>query len=104
MVVIEDAAQAIGAGRNGQAIGSCGQATCFSFYPTKNLSELLEMAAIITNDDAVFTELTTLRNYGQKERYIHTHLGFEQPPGRAPCSALAPGVAAAAAGVDKAPT
>jgi dTDP-3-amino-3,4,6-trideoxy-alpha-D-glucose transaminase len=76
VTVIEDAAQAIGAQRNGQAIGSCGRATCFSFYPTKNLGALGDGGAIITNDDALFAELSILRNYGQKERYIHTHTGM----------------------------
>jgi dTDP-3-amino-3,4,6-trideoxy-alpha-D-glucose transaminase len=76
VVVVEDAAQAIGARRDGQGIGSAGRTTCFSFYPTKNLGTLGDGGAIITNDDNVCTELMTLRNYGQKERYIHTRIGL----------------------------
>jgi dTDP-3-amino-3,4,6-trideoxy-alpha-D-glucose transaminase len=76
LIVIEDAAQAIGGSRNGQAVGAAGRTTCFSFYPTKNLGALGDGGAIVTNDDAIFGELTTLRNYGQEQRYIHTRMGL----------------------------
>jgi dTDP-3-amino-3,4,6-trideoxy-alpha-D-glucose transaminase len=76
IAIIEDAAQAIGARRNGQGVGSAGRTTCFSFYPTKNLGTLGDGGAIITNDEKVYTELTTLRNYGQQGRYIHTRIGL----------------------------
>lgn len=38
LVVVEDAAHAIGATYRGQAIGTLGDMTCFSFYATKNLT------------------------------------------------------------------
>src|SRR5215470_13946607 len=37
IAVVEDAAQAIGAGYKGKRTGSIGDIACFSFYPTKNL-------------------------------------------------------------------
>ena len=76
IVVVEDAAQAIGARRNSQGVGSAGRTTCFSFYPTKNLGTLGDGGAIITNDEEVYTNLITLRNYGQQGRYIHTQIGL----------------------------
>lgn len=38
LVVIEDAAHAISAEYKGQKIGNIGNTTCFSFYPTKNIT------------------------------------------------------------------
>lgn len=38
LMVIEDAAQAHGAEYRGRKVGSMGDAACFSFYPTKNIT------------------------------------------------------------------
>ena len=76
IVVVEDAAQAIGARRSNLNVGSAGRTTCFSFYPTKNLGTLGDGGAIITNDEELYSKLMILRNYGQQERYIHTQIGM----------------------------
>ena len=55
--VIEDAAQAIGAKRNGKPACSLGFAGCLSFYPTKNLGAFGDAGAICTNDDAFAEKL-----------------------------------------------
>jgi dTDP-4-amino-4,6-dideoxygalactose transaminase len=75
-VLIEDAAQAIGATRNGIRVGQFGAATCLSFYPTKNLGAMGDGGALLTGDDTIDRRSRTLRNYGQSEKYIHTELGL----------------------------
>src|SRR5262249_11008385 len=48
--VLEDAAQAIGAGYHGRRAGCLGQAAAFSFYPSKNLGGIGEGGMITTDD------------------------------------------------------
>ncbi len=74
--VIEDAAQAHGATWNGEPVGTMGQASCFSFYPSKNLGALGDGGAVTTTDPEIAERLRRLRNYGQRNRYEHVELGF----------------------------
>jgi dTDP-4-amino-4,6-dideoxygalactose transaminase len=73
--IITDAAQAHGAVYHGQKVGSMGDATAFSFYPTKNLGAFGDAGAITTSDEALAEKLMYLRNYGSKERYVNDYLG-----------------------------
>lgn len=63
LLVIEDAAHAIGAAYQGNKIGSLSKATCFSFYATKNITTG-EGGAITTNDDKLAHNLRSLRLHG----------------------------------------
>jgi dTDP-4-amino-4,6-dideoxygalactose transaminase len=74
--VIEDAAQAHGAGYQGRLAGTLGFCGCFSFYPGKNLGALGEAGAIVTDDPDVATRLRQLRDHAQSRRYHHVELGF----------------------------
>jgi dTDP-4-amino-4,6-dideoxygalactose transaminase len=76
LVVIEDAAQAIGARFDGRCVGTFGLCGCYSFYPAKNLGAAGEAGLIITADDAIAERLRALRHHAQSERYVHTELGF----------------------------
>lgn len=76
LTVIEDAAQAIGARRGGQMVGTIGSMGCVSFYPGKNLGAAGEAGLIVTNNDAQADRLRALRNHGQRERYVHHEMGF----------------------------
>ena len=76
LTVIEDAAQAFGAKYKSKKVGNVGKISCVSFYPGKNLGAAGEAGLITTNDDRVADRLRTLRNHGQKERYVHDDIGF----------------------------
>ena len=52
LVVIEDAAQAIGAEYKGRRAGSIGHYGCFSFFPSKNLGAAGDGGMVVTNDRA----------------------------------------------------
>lgn len=61
--VIEDAAHAIESVYRGRKIGSISEATCFSFYATKNITTG-EGGMITTNDDALAERLRILSLHG----------------------------------------
>ncbi|NTU83721.1 MAG: DegT/DnrJ/EryC1/StrS family aminotransferase [Chloroflexales bacterium] len=74
IAVIEDAAQAHGAGDERRA-GAWGDLACFSFYPSKNLGALGDAGALTTDDKALADRLRRLRMYGWGEKYITTEPG-----------------------------
>jgi len=76
VAVVEDAAQAIGAARDGRPAGSWGLATGFSFYPTKNLGGAGDGGMIVTDSEAVAAHLRSLRDHGAKRRYYHDEVGL----------------------------
>jgi dTDP-4-amino-4,6-dideoxygalactose transaminase len=76
LVVVEDAAQAMGARYDGRCAGTFGLCGCFSFYPAKNLGAAGEAGLVVTADDAIASRLRALRHHAQTERYLHTELGF----------------------------
>ena len=73
LAIIEDAAQAHGASRQGRRAGSTGLG-CFSFYATKNVTSG-EGGCITTDDDAQADALRVLRNQGMRRRYEHVMIG-----------------------------
>lgn len=74
--VIEDCAQAFGAGIKGRKVGSFGDVGCFSFYPSKNLGAYGDGGMITLNDSSVADETRKLRNHGSKGAYRHEAVGF----------------------------
>lgn len=68
IVVIEDAAQAIGATYRGKKVGSLGLAGGFSLHPLKNLSLLGDAGFISTNSESLYQSLKQLRNHGLENR------------------------------------
>jgi dTDP-4-amino-4,6-dideoxygalactose transaminase len=76
LVLIEDAAQAIGAKWDGKGAGSIGTAAAFSFYPTKNLSAYGDGGMVTTSDPGFAEHMRRLRNHGSPERYLHTEFGW----------------------------
>jgi dTDP-4-amino-4,6-dideoxygalactose transaminase len=76
LLVIEDAAQAIGATYRGAKAGSFGLIGCLSFNYSKNLGTYGNGGAVLTNDTGLARELRTLRNYGLEGYFHHTRIGF----------------------------
>jgi dTDP-4-amino-4,6-dideoxygalactose transaminase len=74
--VIEDAAQAHGARYDGLRVGNLGNATCFSFYPGKNLGAYGDAGAVVTNDLEVAEKVRLLRNHGRRAKYEHLIEGY----------------------------
>jgi len=75
LVVIEDAAQAIGAEHGGRRAGSTGHYGCFSFFPTKNLSGFGDGGMVVTNDAARADRVRVLRVHGETVKYHHGVVG-----------------------------
>ena len=76
IVVLEDACQAHGAAYRGVRVGSFGAASCFSFYPGKNLGAYGEAGAVATNDPDLAARVRRLRDHGQSRRYYHAEVGY----------------------------
>ncbi|MFO0765304.1 MAG: DegT/DnrJ/EryC1/StrS family aminotransferase [Nitrospiraceae bacterium] len=74
--VIEDACQAIGAGRGGKRAGVLGDLACFSFFPSKNLGGFGDGGMVTTNDKAVAESIAMLRVHGSRVRYVHEAIGI----------------------------
>jgi dTDP-4-amino-4,6-dideoxygalactose transaminase len=75
LVVIEDAAQAIGAEYKGRRAGSIGHYGCFSFFPSKNLGAAGDGGMVVTNDAERAEKVRVLRGHGSKPKYYHKLVG-----------------------------
>ncbi|ADU09910.1 DegT/DnrJ/EryC1/StrS family aminotransferase [Micromonospora aurantiaca] len=69
LILLEDCAQAHGARHRGRLAGTTGDASAFSFYPTKVLGTYGDGGAVVTGDDETARRLRRLRYYGMEERY-----------------------------------
>ena len=75
LLVVEDAAQAVGAGYNGKRAGVLGDIGCFSFFPSKNLGAFGDAGAVTVEDDAMFERLIDFRVHGMRPKYYHRYVG-----------------------------
>jgi dTDP-4-amino-4,6-dideoxygalactose transaminase len=77
LLILEDAAQAIGSHCNGVYAGNFGQAAGISFYVTKNLGAAGDGGLLLTNDDAIAEASRSMRIHGMgRERYYYDHIGY----------------------------
>ncbi len=74
--IVEDAAQAIGAARDGISAGAFGDLACFSFYPTKNLGAAGDAGLVTACDESLARRVRRLREHGSERRYEHLEVGF----------------------------
>jgi dTDP-4-amino-4,6-dideoxygalactose transaminase len=74
LTVIEDAAQAHGAEYRGRRVGGFGDAACFSFYPTKNMTTA-EGGMVVTDDETLAERTRQFINHGRTGKYDHEMVG-----------------------------
>ena len=65
IMIVEDAAQALGSKFNGQCAGTFGSFGTISFYPAKLLGCFGDGGAIVTNDDEVAARIALLKDHGR---------------------------------------
>ena len=77
LLVVEDAAQALGIKWKDKGCGSFGDVGCFSFFADKTLTTA-EGGFVTTNNEEVYESLLFLRNQGRRGRgsFIHPQIGY----------------------------
>lgn len=77
LVIIEDAAEAIGLVCNDQPCGSFGALSTFSFYPNKHVTTG-EGGMVVTDDDVLADRCRSYRNlcFQPEERFVHQQMGW----------------------------
>lgn len=75
LLVIEDAAQAIGAKQHGHPACSFGHMGCLSFFPTKNLGGFGDGGMVVCDAAEYASIIRQLRNHGMEPKYFHPRIG-----------------------------
>lgn len=79
LIVIEDAAHALGATYQGRKIGSISDMTIFSFHPVKHITTG-EGGMIMTNDEKLYEKLKLFRTHGitREKKYFQYGIGQKE--------------------------
>ena len=75
LFVIEDMCQAMGTEYNGNKVGTFGDISCTSFFPSKNLGAFGDGGMMFTDNDLLAEKVRMICNHGSKVRYYHEMLG-----------------------------
>ncbi|GIT05327.1 MAG: hypothetical protein CM1200mP29_07380 [Verrucomicrobiota bacterium] len=75
LAVLEDAAQSMGATFDGQQVGTMGDLSAFSFFPSKNLGGFGDGGMITTDHDDLAKRARILRVHGGAPQYYHKAIG-----------------------------
>lgn len=76
IALVEDCAQAHGARTDdGRRAGTFGDASAFSFYPTKNLGALGDAGAVLSTNPMIAARVRSLRQYGWERKYVNAIRG-----------------------------
>ena len=73
--VVEDMAQGIGATIGSAKAGRFGDASCLSFFPTKNLGAYGDGGMVVTSDAGIADEVKVLRGHGSRKTYYYDEIG-----------------------------
>lgn len=76
LIIIEDAAQAIGSKYKGRPSGSFGNIGCFSTHPLKNLNACGDGGFITTNNEEIYNHVSMFRNHGKTGPYTVNDFGM----------------------------
>ena len=76
LMLFEDCAQSHYAKYKGINTGLFGDASFFSFYPTKNLGCFGDGGAVISKNKKIIEKVKILRNYGSDYRYHNIEIGY----------------------------
>ena len=76
LIVIEDAAQSLGATYNRRCAGTFGLAGCFSFYPAKLLGAFGDAGAVVTDNEEFAEKVRMARNHGKGNKTDINFWGF----------------------------
>ena len=74
--VVEDAAQAQGARREGKGAGTLGHVAATSFYPGKNLGAYGDAGAATTDSGELAARMRMIADHGSRRKYDHEVIGF----------------------------
>jgi dTDP-4-amino-4,6-dideoxygalactose transaminase len=76
LIILEDAAQGLGARFKGKGIGTFDKGATISFYPAKNLGSFGDGGGFVTNDKDMYDNVMLLRDHGRNDDGVFVRWGF----------------------------
>lgn len=76
LIILEDAAQGLGARFKNKGIGTFDKGATISFYPAKNLGSFGDGGGFVTNDREIYDQVMLLRDHGRNDEGIFVRWGF----------------------------